>query len=164
MRRGIRTRRPLRGGAVEPAAQGGDTARHDAFGIRRQLLAGLERVDPVADEVEAVEKPVDNLRFEGEGAGAHLDEEVLRRVDQGGEGRHVEQAGRALQGVHRPEDVVQRIGVVRLLELQHAAAGDLEELARLGNELGEQGVLHDAAPAITRAASASVCGWTGLTR
>ncbi|SFE99868.1 hypothetical protein SAMN02799627_04965 [Methylobacterium sp. 13MFTsu3.1M2] len=118
----------------------------------------------MADQIEAVEEPVHDGGFQDERAGPDLDQKVLGRVDQMGQRRDLEQAGRALEGVHRPEDVVEGLGARRLLQGQHAAPRALQELAGLGNELGEQGVGHGAAPAITVATATRASGRTGLTR
>jgi hypothetical protein len=133
------------------------------------LLARLHGVDPAADHIQAVEQPVDDIGIERELPGADFAEKVLGGVHQTRQRRDVEQSGRALQRMHRAENVVDdglRVGI--LLEREHPGARLLQEFAGLGDELGEKRV-HAVAPragdwpVIKRQWSASAAASTGLT-
>ena len=125
----------------------------------------LQRVNPEADLVEAVEQPIDPVRGQLRPPRADRAKQILGDVYQPCQRRHVEQAGRAFQRMDAAKQLVDRRLVGRrLLEPEQRRRGSLQQVTRLLHKTREQRV-HGAAPPVSRrTVPARSAGLTGLTR
>ena len=88
--------------AAQPRRQiGGQSGR--TFG---QGLIAFQLVDPAGCEVEPAQARIHHLRRQRDFKLAHRLEHILRRMQNAGDRRNVEQAGRAFDGMHRAEQPV----------------------------------------------------------
>jgi hypothetical protein len=102
--------------------------------------------EPASDQVEGGKQIVGHPGVQRQTPAAHDVQQVLGRVGQLGQFGEVEETGRPLEGVRRPEDLVDQLRVAGVpLELQQTLVDLGEQVRGLGEELGEKRI-HRASP------------------
>ena len=148
-----RTQRPLQhlrhqradGAAFRGRTAGGSIARH-ALELRDQILIvarllrlmALELVEQRLDAVDGRQDQRDRLAGDRR-AVAEIAHQRFGGMRQRFEPRQPEEAAGPLDGVNEAKDVVENLGVVRLLlEANELDVDDVEAFARLGQEFAQQ--------------------------
>ncbi len=96
---------------------------------------GVDRLEGVAERVEALEEHVDRRALESTGALPEQFEDVLHRVGQRCDALEAHRRAHALEGMRDSEDLADRLRVVRhLFDADDRQVELLEVLAALGEE------------------------------
>ena len=133
---GGRRRRPGRTGPF-----GARRKRIDQRAVvaRRQLLAGIDRGDHLADAVDHGENGADQRGIGRAAAGAAIGQRVLGGVAQRLKPREIEEAAIALHRVDEAENAVEPRAVVGIgLPGDDLAAQRFEHFPALGHEIGNK--------------------------
>ena len=124
--------------------------------LAAERLAGLERLDQLADPVDHRQHAADQARVGGAAAGPDLGQHILGGVAQLLEARQVEEAAIAFDGVDEAEDLVEPGAVGRIgLPGDDLARQRLQHVAGLREEVVDQfvhgSVRNRRAPTLWRA-------------
>ena len=137
---------PAGAGAFSNRLQRVDQVAVLALGLRSRLLEGVKQR---LDAINAGEDQRDGLAADRPAA-AKACEQGLGRVRERREPRQAEKAAGALDGVHKPEDVVENSRAVGLaLEAHELAVNRLETFRRLAQKLAQQ-VVHTARQSVAK--------------
>ena len=113
--------------------------------LRTDRSVALEVVDALVDPFEHGHDGIDLHGVQTRRSGTHPAQIVLGLVQRRVQRRQVEQARRALEGVHRAESTVEALRIARRgLQREQIVDGRLHQFARLDDELGHQ-LVHQSA-------------------
>ncbi len=150
-------------GVRNECAQAPGQVHRRPVGIIGQPAVPLQFIDPRGYPVERVEQRIGHRRVQRDHARADRAKQVLAGMQQAGEARHVEQAGRSLQRVDGAEHLIDQRLVRRIaFKLQQAGGGVFQVFPRFRDEAFQQRRHRIAVPASSRAISSRSFGRTGF--
>ena len=107
--------------------------RHTAFiGTLAERTIRFQIIQPGTDLIHGIEEQVDVFRRHVKLAAANRIQHILCGMNHPGECRNVEKAGRPLDGVHGPKQIIEEFLIARsLFQLQETPTSGFQVLPRL---------------------------------